>query len=113
MYSFASGSKFWLRINLYDVVTTTHINFYYHMHQHINMKLMTAPLECHKNIITENKFQGLWVNFAKDQLFCLLGPNGAGKTTSISCLTGITPVTGGDGNVISTKFYFLDIMSLD
>ncbi|KAF5196994.1 Abc transporter a family member [Thalictrum thalictroides] len=40
--------------------------------------------------------KGLWVNFPKDQLFCLLGPNGAGKTTSISCLTGITPVTAGD-----------------
>ncbi|KAJ0048785.1 hypothetical protein Pint_15238 [Pistacia integerrima] len=40
--------------------------------------------------------KGLWVNIAKDQLFCLLGPNGAGKTTTISCLTGITPVTGGD-----------------
>ncbi|OMO95372.1 ABC transporter-like protein [Corchorus capsularis] len=40
--------------------------------------------------------RGLWVNFAKDQLFCLLGPNGAGKTTSINCLTGITPVTSGD-----------------
>ncbi|OIW17017.1 hypothetical protein TanjilG_00177 [Lupinus angustifolius] len=40
--------------------------------------------------------KGLWVNFAKDQLFCLLGPNGAGKTTAISCLTGITPVTNGD-----------------
>ncbi|CAK9158689.1 unnamed protein product [Ilex paraguariensis] len=40
--------------------------------------------------------KGLWVNFAKDQLFCLLGPNGAGKTTAINCLTGITPVTGGD-----------------
>ncbi|XP_058110820.1 ABC transporter A family member 2-like [Magnolia sinica] len=40
--------------------------------------------------------KGLWVNFAKDQLFCLLGPNGAGKTTVINCLTGITPVTGGD-----------------
>ncbi|KAG8366121.1 hypothetical protein BUALT_Bualt17G0042900 [Buddleja alternifolia] len=39
---------------------------------------------------------GLWLNFPKDQLFCLLGPNGAGKTTSISCLIGITPVTGGD-----------------
>ncbi|KAB5524858.1 hypothetical protein DKX38_022607 [Salix brachista] len=38
----------------------------------------------------------LWVNFRKDQLFCLLGPNGAGKTTTINCLTGITPVTGGD-----------------
>lgn len=40
--------------------------------------------------------KGLWVNFAKDQLFCLLGPNGAGKTTAINCLTGITPVTSGD-----------------
>ncbi|XVF50157.1 hypothetical protein PTKIN_Ptkin04bG0073300 [Pterospermum kingtungense] len=40
--------------------------------------------------------KGLWVNLAKDQLFCLLGPNGAGKTTAINCLTGITPVTDGD-----------------
>ena len=40
------------------------------------------------------------MNFAKDQLFCLLGPNGAGKTTAINCLTGITPVTGGDGNML-------------
>lgn len=40
------------------------------------------------------------MNFAKDQLFCLLGPNGAGKTTAINCLTGITPVTCGDGNNI-------------
>ncbi|XP_023633298.1 ABC transporter A family member 9 isoform X2 [Capsella rubella] len=40
--------------------------------------------------------KGLWMNIAKDQLFCLLGPNGAGKTTTISCLTGINPVTGGD-----------------
>ncbi|KAH0691990.1 hypothetical protein KY290_020167 [Solanum tuberosum] len=40
--------------------------------------------------------KGLWVNLAKDQLFCLLGPNGAGKTTTINCLTGITPVTAGD-----------------
>jgi ABC-type multidrug transport system ATPase subunit len=45
--------------------------------------------------------QGLWVNFTKDQLFCLLGPNGAGKTTTMNCLTGITPVTGGDGNILS------------
>ncbi|ESW10199.1 hypothetical protein PHAVU_009G189400 [Phaseolus vulgaris] len=43
--------------------------------------------------------KGLWVNFAKDQLFCLLGPNGAGKTTAINCLTGITPVTNGDALV--------------
>ncbi|XP_031505426.1 ABC transporter A family member 2-like [Nymphaea colorata] len=40
--------------------------------------------------------KGIWVNFPKDQLFCLLGPNGAGKTTVINCLTGITPVSGGD-----------------
>lgn len=37
------------------------------------------------------------MNLAKDQLFCLLGPNGAGKTTAINCLTGITPLTSGDG----------------
>ncbi|KAJ6676813.1 ABC TRANSPORTER A FAMILY MEMBER 1-RELATED [Salix viminalis] len=43
--------------------------------------------------------QDLWVNFRRDQLFCLLGPNGAGKTTTINCLTGITPVTGGDALV--------------
>ncbi|KAL5220999.1 hypothetical protein ABZP36_025712 [Zizania latifolia] len=43
--------------------------------------------------------KGLWVNLEKDQLFCLLGPNGAGKTTTISCLTGITPVTGGDAMI--------------
>eukprot|EP00256_Glycine_max_P061178 XP_014630248.1 ABC transporter A family member 2 isoform X2 [Glycine max] len=43
-----------------------------------------------------NAVKGLWVNFAKDQLFCLLGPNGAGKTTAINCLAGITPVTDGD-----------------
>ncbi len=41
------------------------------------------------------------MNFTKDQLFCLLGPNGAGKTTAINCLTGITPVTGGDGDSLS------------
>lgn len=43
--------------------------------------------------------QGLWMNIAKDQLFCLLGPNGAGKTTTINCLTGLFPVTGGDGKL--------------
>ncbi|XP_078428107.1 ABC transporter A family member 2-like [Wolffia australiana] len=40
--------------------------------------------------------KGLWLNLERDRLFCLLGPNGAGKTTAINCLTGITPVTGGD-----------------
>ncbi|KAI8537560.1 hypothetical protein RHMOL_Rhmol09G0033500 [Rhododendron molle] len=43
--------------------------------------------------------KGLWVNIPKGQLFCLLGPNGAGKTTTISCLTGISPATGGDALV--------------
>ncbi|MQM10037.1 hypothetical protein Taro_042924 [Colocasia esculenta] len=40
--------------------------------------------------------KGLWLNLKKGQLFCLLGPNGAGKTTAINCLTGITPISGGD-----------------
>ncbi|KAK6920841.1 hypothetical protein RJ641_014519 [Dillenia turbinata] len=53
---------------------------------------------CSKRSAPYHAVRGLWVNFEKDQLFCLLGPNGAGKTTTISCLTGITPVTGGDGN---------------
>ncbi|XP_030473887.1 ABC transporter A family member 2-like [Syzygium oleosum] len=48
---------------------------------------------------TYHAIKELWVNVAKDQLFCLLGPNGAGKTTTINCLTGITPVTGGDALV--------------
>lgn len=65
----------------------------------------------YKNRITYLSFlQGLWVNLAKDQLFCLLGPNGAGKTTAINCLTGISPVTGGDGNrtnILSENLYFL------
>ncbi|KAI4336023.1 hypothetical protein L6164_014601 [Bauhinia variegata] len=52
-----------------------------------------------KKITPYTAVKGLWVNFAKDQLFCLLGPNGAGKTTVINCLTGITPVTGGDALV--------------
>ncbi|XP_040989213.1 ABC transporter A family member 2-like isoform X2 [Juglans microcarpa x Juglans regia] len=47
--------------------------------------------------------RGLWVNFAKNQLFCLLGPNGAGKTTTINCLTGITPVTGGDALIYGSS----------
>ncbi|KAM1099857.1 hypothetical protein ACFX15_006173 [Malus domestica] len=49
-----------------------------------------------KRTSSYHALKGLWVNFSKDQLFCLLGPNGAGKTTAINCLTGITPVTGGD-----------------
>ncbi|KAM5570462.1 ABC transporter A family member 2 [Rosa sericea] len=51
---------------------------------------------CSKRTSPYHALKGLWVNFAKDQLFCLLGPNGAGKTTAINCLTGITPVTEGD-----------------
>lgn len=49
------------------------------------------------SVIRVSFIQGLWMNIAKDQLFCLLGPNGAGKTTTINCLTGLFPVTGGDG----------------
>ncbi|KAL2935075.1 ABC transporter A family member 2 [Bienertia sinuspersici] len=54
--------------------------------------------------------KGLWVNFPKDQLFCLLGHNGAGKTTTISCLTGITPVSGGDGDTASFDILW-DVLS--
>ncbi|XP_062114912.1 ABC transporter A family member 2-like [Humulus lupulus] len=43
--------------------------------------------------------KGIWLNFAKDQIFCLLGMNRAGKTTTFNCLTGITPVTSGDALV--------------
>ncbi|CAN1138754.1 ABC transporter A family member 2 [Linum perenne] len=51
--------------------------------------------------------RGLWMNIAKDQLFCLLGPNGAGKTTAINCLTGVAPVTSGDGNdIIDIHLWF-------
>uniref|UniRef100_A0A7N0VH21 ABC transporter domain-containing protein n=1 Tax=Kalanchoe fedtschenkoi TaxID=63787 RepID=A0A7N0VH21_KALFE len=51
--------------------------------------------------------KGLWINMAKDQLFCLLGPNGAGKTTTISCLTGVTPVTSGDGMARCFAFIYI------
>lgn len=51
------------------------------------------------SVICVTFIQGLWMNIAKDQLFCLLGPNGAGKTTTINCLTGLFPVTGGDGKM--------------
>ncbi|PON34696.1 ABC transporter A, ABCA [Parasponia andersonii] len=43
-----------------------------------------------KKTLPYHALQGLWLNFAKDQLFCLLGTNRAGKTTTINCLTGIT-----------------------
>ncbi|CDY23800.1 BnaA01g21510D [Brassica napus] len=58
----------------------------------------TTKLGCCKCTKTSpfHAVKGLWMNIAKDQLFCLLGPNGAGKTTSISSLTGINPITGGD-----------------
>ncbi|KAF3322075.1 ABC transporter A family member 2-like protein [Carex littledalei] len=60
--------------------------------------------------------KGIWVNFAKDQLFCLLGPNGAGKTTVINCLTGITPITGGDaliyGHSVRSSVGMANIRSL-
>ncbi|PON31166.1 ABC transporter A, ABCA [Parasponia andersonii] len=37
--------------------------------------------KCNKNSPYQ-ALTGLWVNFAKDQLFCLLGPNGAGEDHS-------------------------------
>ncbi|EXB20715.1 ABC transporter A family member 2 [Morus notabilis] len=49
-----------------------------------------------KKIPPFHALKGLWLNIARDQLFCLLGTSGAGKTSLIYCLTGITPVTGGD-----------------
>ena len=61
--------------------------------------ILFCMCQCCNHCIFANYLQGLWVNFPKNQLFCLLGPNGAGKTTTINCLTGITPVTEGDGNV--------------
>ncbi|KAF3590535.1 hypothetical protein DY000_02026382 [Brassica cretica] len=65
----------------------------------------TTKLGCCKCTKTSpfHAVKGLWMNIAKDQLFCLLGPNGAGKTTTISCLTGINPVTGGDGKDLFYK----------
>ncbi|PON34694.1 ABC transporter A, ABCA [Parasponia andersonii] len=61
-----------------------------------------------KRIPPYHALKGLWVNFARDQLFCLLGTSGAGKTSVIKCLTGITPITGGDalvyGNSIQSSF---------
>ncbi|XP_078158441.1 ABC transporter A family member 2-like [Carex rostrata] len=63
-----------------------------------------------------HSIKGIWVNLAKDQLFCLLGPNGAGKTTTISCLTGITPITGGDaliyGNSVRSSVGMANIRRL-
>ncbi|KAF7838425.1 ABC transporter A family member 2-like [Senna tora] len=69
-----------------------------------------------KRTTSYSAVKGLWVNFAKDQLFCLLGPNGAGKTTVINCLTGITPLTGGDaliyGNSIKSSTGMSNIRKL-
>lgn len=60
--------------------------------------------------------KGIWMNLAKDQLFCLLGANGAGKSTSISCLTGLTPITGGDaliyGNSIRSSIGMSNIRKI-
>ncbi|KAK9676736.1 hypothetical protein RND81_11G096600 [Saponaria officinalis] len=60
--------------------------------------------------------RGLWVNLAKDQLFCLLGPNGAGKTTAINCLTGISPASSGDaliyGNSIRSSVGMTNIRKI-
>ncbi|XP_065877068.1 ABC transporter A family member 2 [Euphorbia lathyris] len=78
----------------------------------------TRTLGCCKCKKTKpyHAIKGLWLNFAKDQLFCLLGPNGAGKTTTINCLTGITTVTNGDalvyGNSIRSSVAMSNIRRL-
>ncbi|KAL5544416.1 hypothetical protein UlMin_008200 [Ulmus minor] len=58
----------------------------------------TCCFQC-KKYPPYHALKGLWLNFSKDQLFCLLGTSGAGKTTLINCLTGMTPITGGDAFV--------------
>ncbi|WZY72406.1 hypothetical protein YC2023_004646 [Brassica napus] len=65
------------------------------IHGRAKMYPGTTKLGCCKCTKT-SPFHAVKMNIAKDQLFCLLGPNGAWKKTTISCLTGINPVTGGD-----------------
>lgn len=67
-------------------------------------KSFFSKLHCFLAVV----LQGIWLDFSKDQLFCLLGPNGAGKTTAINCLTGITPVTAGDGESFSFPRYLFE-----
>ncbi|KAH7282439.1 hypothetical protein KP509_35G030600 [Ceratopteris richardii] len=51
---------------------------------------------CWKKTDEHHAVKGLWINIKKDSLFCLLGQNGAGKSTTISCITGVLPISGGD-----------------
>ncbi|KAL5816491.1 hypothetical protein ACOSQ3_024869 [Xanthoceras sorbifolium] len=51
---------------------------------------------CGKMSAPFHAVRGSWINIGKKQCFCLLGPNGAGKSTTIGCLTGISPLSGGD-----------------
>ncbi|KAM6594096.1 hypothetical protein CsatA_001799 [Cannabis sativa] len=69
----------------------------------------SAKLSCFKCKRTPpfHALKGLWMNLARNQLFCLIGTSGAGKTSVINCLTGITPCTSGDaliyGNSIQSS----------
>lgn len=43
--------------------------------------------------------RGVSLAVEENTVFTLLGHNGAGKTTAITCLTGLTTITGGDAAV--------------
>ena len=42
---------------------------------------------------------GISLNLYKSKILCLLGHNGAGKSTTISMLTGLVQMTGGQVTV--------------
>lgn len=65
------------------------------------------------NYILVSWMQELWMNIEKDSVFCLLGQNGAGKTTTISCITGVLPISDGDGmlGLLFYTFYLESLMS--
>ena len=44
--------------------------------------------------------QGLDMEVRRGEIFGLLGPNGSGKTTTIRMLTGLTPPTAGEAEVV-------------
>jgi len=48
---------------------------------------------------TYHAVRGNWFRIETGKLFALLGPNGAGKTTTINCLTGLLPISAGNGIV--------------
>ncbi|XP_062116462.1 ABC transporter A family member 2-like [Humulus lupulus] len=73
----------------------------------------STKLVCFKCKRTQpfHALKGLWVNFARKQLFCLIGTSGAGKTSVINCLTGITPATGGDALIYGNSIQSSSSMS--